>query len=85
MKTLFVSMLLFSSVCLAKDFQFMVPEMVCSSCSSAITKQLKKIKEIKNIEISIDKKTVAVQTTEGSSVTADQIKSAINAAGFDTK
>lgn len=59
--------------------KFHVPDMSCGHCTAAITSGLKAQDASASVTTNLDDRTVEVQST----MTEDQIKSALDAAGYD--
>lgn len=82
---LFASLLSLSSVALAEEVTVTVKGMVCSFCAQGIKKTFGKIESVKNVEVDLDKKFVKLDLKDGSTLSDEVIKGAINDAGYEVE
>lgn len=56
--------------------------LTCSMCSKSIYKSLSKVPFIKNVDVNVEKSTFTLQFKDGANVVPDDIKKAVEDAGF---
>jgi copper chaperone CopZ len=56
--------------------------LTCSMCSKSIFKALEKVPSIKSVDADVEKSEFAIQFKEGSDVSIDEVKNAVEGAGF---
>jgi copper chaperone len=61
---------------------FLVEGMSCSHCENRVRKALSALRGVSNVEVSLENKTVTVDF-DGSAVTEDQMKMAVEEQGYD--
>lgn len=59
-----------------------VDSMTCASCAGAIERELKKYPEISSVDISVSKGTVSVDFKNGKHLSHEELKKAIEKAGY---
>lgn len=83
-KFLFIAMMLVASTAFAqiKSATLTASGLTCSMCSKAIYKALVKLPTVKNVEVNIEKSSYDIQFKEGAKVIIDDVKKAVEDAGF---
>lgn len=83
-KLMVIAMLLLSATAMAqiKSATLTASGLTCSMCSKAIFKSLSKVSFIKNIDVDVEKSTYVLQFKEGEKVVLDDVKKAVQDAGF---
>lgn len=67
----------------AEKIDVTVKGMVCSFCAQGIKKTFSKKENVTNVNVDLDKKLVEIETKKDSSISDDDIRSAITDAGYD--
>lgn len=84
-KLLFIAVILFaasSSFAQIKSASLKASGLTCSMCSKAIFKSLQKVSFIQNVEPNIEGSTYAITFKPGTKVVLDDVKKAVENAGF---
>lgn len=68
-----------------KDIKVIVNGMVCGFCAQGITKKFKARPEIENVEVSLEKKTVALKTKDGKDISDQTIKDILTESGYNVE
>lgn len=78
------TLLLFSSVGLAqiKSATLTASGLTCSMCSKAIYKALEKVSFVEKVDVDVEKSTYSIVFKQGENVQIDDIKKAVQNAGF---
>lgn len=76
-------MFLVTTNAFAKEINIKVSGMVCSMCAQGIKKRFSAIKEVKETNVNLDNKLVQLKTEGDVDVSDDQIKAAIQEAGYN--
>lgn len=87
MKTLFVFSLLLSllaaPVRAGGTAELKVKGMVCSFCAQGLEKRFIKRPEVEAVKVNLETKTVALTFKDGKSIADEELKTAVNEAGYD--
>lgn len=87
MRQLFLALIIFPVLALGAETKRTahIDGMTCPSCAASIEKQFKKIPQVSDIDINIRKGTAVVSVKDGQDLSDDQIKTAIETAGYKLK
>ncbi len=75
--------LIFSISAWAKEIKVSVKGMVCGFCAQGITKKFKAEPAVDSVIVSLEKKTVVLQTKDGKNLGDQQIKDILTDAGYN--
>jgi copper chaperone CopZ len=64
-----------------QELQYTVDGMSCGHCKAAITEEVEQVEGVEAVEIDLEAKRVVVR---GASLSDDEIRGAISAAGYET-
>ena len=59
-----------------------VKGMTCPSCAASVERELKALHQVEKVDVSLSQNTVTIRVKEGQNLSLDQIKHAVEKAGY---
>jgi len=86
-KKIFLALFIFPIIAFGAETKksVQIEGMTCPSCAASIEKEFKKLHQVSSIDINIRKGAAIVSVKDGQDLSDDQIKAAIEMAGYKLK
>ncbi len=85
MKNILIAVLLFMGISAnaqIKSAELVASGLTCSMCSKSIYKALEKVASIKSIDANVERSSFSIRFKDGATVSLDEVKGAVEKAGF---